>query len=88
MRELLLGGEAGVLASASPMARFADAVAQLLVDRAARTALGERARLAALERHDIERALVDTEALYESLRAARRHGRPAQRRPGRGLTQA
>jgi glycosyltransferase involved in cell wall biosynthesis len=80
MHELLLGGEAGVLASAAPMARFADAVAKLLHEPAARTALGERARLAALEHHDIERAMVDTEALYESLCAARRAGRATQRR--------
>jgi glycosyltransferase involved in cell wall biosynthesis len=80
VRELLLAGEAGLLASAHPMSHFADAVAQLLADRAARAALGERARLAALERHDIERAIVDTEALYESLRAARRQGKGVQRR--------
>ena len=80
MHELLLGGEAGVLASALPMARFADAVAALLADRSARTALGERARLAALERHDVERAIVDTEALYESIRAARHRESNAPRR--------
>jgi glycosyltransferase involved in cell wall biosynthesis len=80
MRELLLAGEAGLLASAAPMSRFADQVAKLLNDRAARVALGERARLAALERHDIERAIVDIEALYESLRAARRQGKGSQRR--------
>ena len=80
LHELLLGGEAGVLASALPMARFADAVVTLLADPTARKALGERARLAALEHHDVERALVDTEALYESIRAARRQGRGAPRR--------
>jgi glycosyltransferase involved in cell wall biosynthesis len=80
LHELLLGGEAGVLASALPMARFADAVASLLADRSARKGLGERARLAALERHDVERALVDTEALYESIRVARRRERNAPRR--------
>jgi glycosyltransferase involved in cell wall biosynthesis len=80
VQELLLGGEAGVLASAQPLARFADAVASLLSDRAARTALGERARLAALEHHDVERAIVDTESLYDSIRAARRHGKGAPRR--------
>jgi glycosyltransferase involved in cell wall biosynthesis len=79
-QELLLGGEAGVLASARSMARFADAVTSLLADSAARTALAERARLAALEHHDVERAIVDTEALYDSLRAARRQGGPASRR--------
>src|SRR5580765_7081800 len=80
MHELLLAGEAGVLASALPMARFADAVAALLADRASRETLRERARLAALERHDVERAIVDTEALYESIRAARRQGRSERRR--------
>jgi len=80
LHELLLGGEAGVLASALPMARFADAVASLLADGSSRKALGERARLAALERHDVERALVDTEALYESIRVARRRERNAPRR--------
>jgi hypothetical protein len=39
-----------------------------------------RARLAALEHHDVERAIVDTEALYDSLRTAHRQGRPASRR--------
>ena len=80
LQELLLGGEAGVLASAASMARFADAVAALLADKVARKLLGERARLAALERHDVERAIVDTEALYESIRAARRHGRAPRRK--------
>ena len=80
LQELLLGGEAGVLVNAAPLARFADAVAVLLADKVARKILGERARLAALERHDVERAIVDTEALYESIRAARRHGRNARRK--------
>ena len=80
MRELLLSGEAGVLASALPMARLADAVVTLLADPAARKALGERARLAALERHDVERTIVDTEALYENVRAARRKGSDSRKR--------
>ena len=79
-RELLLAGEAGLLASANPLSRFADAVAKLLTDPARRAALSERARLAALERHDIERAIVDIEALYESLRASRGQGKGVQRR--------
>src|SRR5262249_49290865 len=50
-RELLQGGAAGVLAASESMGRFADAVAALLADEAERRALGERARLAALEQH-------------------------------------
>ena len=68
MRELLQDGSAGVLVPAASMAPFADAVARLLEDPTARTAIGERARLAALERHDIERAVFDTEAIYERVR--------------------
>ena len=68
MRELLQDGSAGVLVPAASMAPFADAVVRLLEDPTARTAIGERARLAALERHDIERAVFDTEAIYERVR--------------------
>jgi glycosyltransferase involved in cell wall biosynthesis len=67
-RELLQEGTVGVLADWDAMAPFADAVSALLADPARRTALGERARLAALERHDIERAVFDTEQLYERVR--------------------
>ena len=80
MHELLLAGEAGWLVSAQPLARFADAVALLVNDRAGRKALGERARLAALERHDIERAVADLEALFESLRAQRNRGAARRRK--------
>jgi len=78
-RELLEGGAAGVLASSEPMGKLADAIVSLLADSGARRALGERARLAALERHDLERVVYDTEVLYESVRAARR--KRAERRP-------
>ena len=81
-RELLLDGSAGVLANAPPTGRFADAVVKLLRDRAARMALGERARLAALEHHDLDRALFDMETLYERVRVA--HAlRPEPARSGR-----
>jgi len=33
--------------------------------------MGEQARLAAIERHELERAVFDTEALYERVRAPR-----------------
>jgi len=50
----------------------------VLTDLAARTALSESARLAAIERHEIERVVFDTESLYERVRAPRsvRPGRP------------
>lgn len=68
---LLLDGRAGVLANANQMGLFADAVAQLLADPDARVALGEQARLAAIERHEIERAVFDTESLYDRVRTPR-----------------
>jgi glycosyltransferase involved in cell wall biosynthesis len=77
--ELLQSSGAGVLVASQPAGAFADAVASLLTDRASRDGYRERARLAALERHDIERAIVDTEALYASARAAHRAG--ARRTP-------
>ena len=77
MKELLLGGAAGVMASASPLGPFADAIARLLASPAERNALGERARLAALEHHDLDRALFDTEALYERVRSGRTVRPPA-----------
>jgi glycosyltransferase involved in cell wall biosynthesis len=82
VRGLLEDGRAGVLVSANPMGLFADAVAQVLTDHVARTALGETARLAAIERHEIERAVFDTESLYERVRAPRgvRAGAPSRTR--------
>jgi hypothetical protein len=43
----------------------------VLTDRTARRALGENARLAAIERHELERVVFDTESLYERVRAPR-----------------
>ncbi|HEY6196743.1 MAG TPA: glycosyltransferase family 4 protein [Candidatus Eisenbacteria bacterium] len=68
---LLEDGRAGLLVSANQMGLFADAVAQVLTENSARLALGETARLAAIERHEIERAVFDTETLYERVRAPR-----------------
>lgn len=82
VRALLEDGRAGVLANASQMGLFADAVAHVLTDHTGRTALAETARLAAIERHEIERAVFDTEALYERVRAPRsvRAGMPPRAR--------
>jgi glycosyltransferase involved in cell wall biosynthesis len=82
VRGLLEDGRAGVLVSAHPMGPFADAVAQVLTDRTARRALGENARLAAIERHELERVVFDTESLYERVRAPRgvRPGAPFRTR--------
>lgn len=82
VRGLLEDGRAGVLVSAHPMAPFADAVARVLTDRTVRTALAETARLAAIERHEIERVVFDTESLYERVRAPRggRAGAPVRGR--------
>jgi glycosyltransferase involved in cell wall biosynthesis len=82
VRGLLEDGRAGVLVSAHPMGPFADAVAQVLTDRSVRAALAETARLAAIERHEIERVVFDTESLYERVRAPRggRAGAPLRGR--------
>ncbi len=69
--ELLLQGEAGVLVNSQPVGPFADQVAELLADADRRRAYRERGRLAALECHDLERALYDIEALYERVRIPR-----------------
>jgi glycosyltransferase involved in cell wall biosynthesis len=82
LRSLLEDGRAGVLVSAHQMGLFADTVVQVLTDDMARTALGETARLAAIERHEIERVVFDTETLYERVRAPRgvRAGAPSRTR--------
>lgn len=64
-------GRAGLLVNASQMGVLADTVALVLGDDAARAAMGEQARLAAIERHELERAVFDTEALYERVRSPR-----------------
>ncbi len=69
--ELLRQGEAGLLADASQAGLFADQVAALLQDSARRAAYREEGRLAALEHHDLDRALFHTESLYERVRTPR-----------------
>ena len=61
---------------------FADTVALVLADHAARAAMSDQARLAAIERHEIERAVFDTESLYERVRAP--HGPRMPGMPPRG----
>ena len=82
MPALLDGGRAGLLVNAAHTGIFADTVALVLADDAARAAMGEQARLAAIERHEIERAVFDTESLYERVRAPRVPGLPGM--PPRG----
>jgi glycosyltransferase involved in cell wall biosynthesis len=69
--ELLLRGEAGVLADASQVGPFSDQVAALLAEATVRAEIGEKGRLTALERHDLDRALYDVEALYDRVRLPR-----------------
>jgi glycosyltransferase involved in cell wall biosynthesis len=68
---LLEHGRAGVLVDARHMGLFADAVAQVLDDHETRGELAEFARLAAIEQHEMERVVFDTESLYERVRAPR-----------------
>jgi len=69
--DLLLQGEAGVLADASQVGPFSDQVAALLAEATLRAEIGEKGRLTALERHDLDRALYDIEALYDRVRLPR-----------------
>jgi glycosyltransferase involved in cell wall biosynthesis len=69
--EILVRGEAGLLVDATHVGSFADHVASLLADPELRRMVRERGRLAALERHDLERAFYDIEALYERVKQPR-----------------
>jgi glycosyltransferase involved in cell wall biosynthesis len=70
--ELITHGVEGLLVAGTPIGTFAHAVAALLNDRAGRGEYGERARLAAMERFDIDRAVYAHEEIYH--RARRREG--------------
>lgn len=72
--ELVTHGAEGVLVPADPIGGFAHAVAALLRDPVARAEYAGRARLAALERFDVDRAVYAHEEVY--LRARRRPRRP------------
>ena len=67
--EVLADGRDGLLVPSGDVGAFATALAGLLADPAARSGLSERARLAAIERFDIERAVFATEELYARVRA-------------------
>lgn len=58
-------------------AALADAAAALMTTPALREPYAERARLAAIERHDLERAVVAHEALYDRVRRDGRGARAA-----------
>lgn len=62
-------GHEGLLVPSRPVGAFAHVVAALLTQEGERAAYGERARLAAMERFDLERALFATEELYREVRA-------------------
>ena len=65
--EILAGG-CGRFADARKIASFADGVAALLTDGAARESQSAAARLAAIERFDLERALFAAEQSYARVR--------------------
>lgn len=69
--ELIRHGEEGLLVPAADVAAFATAVAALLRDRARADVLGQHARLAAIERHDLEPAVFALEETYRRLRVLR-----------------
>jgi glycosyltransferase involved in cell wall biosynthesis len=70
--ELVTHGAEGLRLPFEPLGAFAHAVAVLLRDPAARREYGERGRLAAMERFDIDRAVYAHEEIYR--RARRRDG--------------
>lgn len=72
--ELIRHGEEGCLVPASDVAGFAGAVAALLRERSRADALGAHARLAAMERHDLEPAVFALEETYRRLRVLRPAG--------------
>ena len=77
--ELVTHGVEGLRIPSEPVGAFAHAVAALLRDPAGRAEYAERARLAAMERFDIDRAVYAHEEIYHR---ARRHD--GGRRPGSG----
>jgi glycosyltransferase involved in cell wall biosynthesis len=62
---LFAGHDGGVLANATDVGGFAQVVADLLGDGAMRERRADAARLAAIERHDLDRAVVALEGVWE-----------------------
>lgn len=75
--ELMTHGVEGLRLPVEPVSAFAGAVAGLLRDPAACGVIGESARLAAMERFDVDRAVFAHEELYHRIRR-----RDAGARPG------
>jgi glycosyltransferase involved in cell wall biosynthesis len=61
------GHEGAILADAHDVGAFANAVALLLTDRAEHRRRSDAARLAAIERHDLERVVAGLESLWEDV---------------------
>jgi glycosyltransferase involved in cell wall biosynthesis len=68
VQDLIDDGEEGLLVNATEIAPFADAVQRLLVDPAARAAMGEAARVRVLRDYTIERSIARLEVHYDGLR--------------------
>ena len=68
------GHDGAVLADAHDLGAFASAVASLLIDRGEHRRRADAARLAAIERHDLERVVANLESLWENVAAL--PGRP------------
>ena len=62
-------GREGLLIPGRPVGSFAHSVAAMLTEDASRSAYSERARLAAMERFDLERVVFTTEELYREVRS-------------------
>jgi glycosyltransferase involved in cell wall biosynthesis len=71
IQEIVRQGEEGLLIPARETASFANAICTLLVDPQARAALGETARLTAVEHHDLARTVFALEELYHRLRESK-----------------
>jgi glycosyltransferase involved in cell wall biosynthesis len=67
---LAAGHEGALLANSRDLGGFAGAVASLLADRDERQRRSDAARLAAIERHDLERVVATLESLWEDVAQA------------------
>ncbi len=71
IQDLVRQGAEGLLIPARDTGAFADGIRMLLADPHARAALGETARLTAVEQHDRERSLFALEEMYHRLRESK-----------------